>query len=130
MKMRKCDRCGYITPERIETVISVNQAMERIGELILDAVNALTGKKEKYKLAKINGEEIDLCPNCQKSLKNWMKYGQAIKKVSETIPPDEIKHNGKTYKLEKNEEKPAVEEINIRTNAAGIAEENIPKFGD
>lgn len=123
MKMRKCDRCGNLTPERIETVTSYNQAIERIGEIIQDAVNALTGKSEKYMLMKINGEEIDLCPNCQKSLKAWMRHGQPSKKVTETIPPDEIK-------LEKNEEKPAVEEINIRTNAAGIAEENIPKFGD
>ncbi len=113
MKIIKCDRCGNLTPERIETITSLNQAACRLTEVIQDAVNALTGKSEKYKLAKINGEEIDLCPNCQKSLKNWMKYGQAIKKVIETIPPDEIKHNGKTYKLEKNEEKPAVNEINI-----------------
>ena len=130
MKMRKCDRCGNLTPERIETVTSFNQAMSRIGELMLDAVNALTGKSEKYMLMKTNGEEIDLCPDCQKSLKKWMKHGQAIKEIKENIPPDEIVRNGNTYKLKTEEEKPAVEEINIRTNAAGISEENIPKFGD
>ena len=123
MKIRKCDRCGNLTPERIETVKSVYDVMAKLAEGINDAVDLITGKGQKYKMARMNGEEIDLCPDCQKSLKKWMKHGQAIKKVKETIPPDEIK-------LEKNEEKPAVEEINIRTNAAGIAEENIPKFGD
>ena len=123
MKIRKCDRCGNLTPERIETVKSVYDVMAKLAEGIVDAVDLLTGRSQKYKMTRMNGEEIDLCPDCQKSLKKWMKHGQAIKKAKETIPPDEIK-------LEKDEEKPAVEEINIRTNAAGIAEENIPKFGD
>lgn len=123
MKMRKCDRCGNLTPEKRETVKSVYDVMAKLAEGIVDAVDLITGRSQKYKMTRMNGEEIDLCPDCQKSLKKWMKNAQAIKKVKETIPPDEIK-------LEKNEEKPAVEEINIRTNAAGIAEENIPKFGD
>ena len=125
MKIRKCDRCGNLFQERIETVKSVYDIMAKLAEGINDAVDLITGKGQKYKMTRMNGEEIDLCPDCQKSLKKWMKHGQAIKEIKETIPPDEIVHNGKTE-----EEKPAVEEINIRTNAAGIAEENIPKFGD
>ena len=125
MKIRKCDRCGNLTPERIETVKSVYDIMAKLAEGINDAVDLITGKGQKYKMTRMNGEEIDLCPDCQKSLKKWMKHGQAIKEIKENISPDEIVHNGKTE-----EEKPAVEEINIRTNAAGIAEENIPKFGD
>ena len=115
MKMRKCDRCGNLTPERIETVTSFNQAMSRIGELVLDAVNALTGKSEKYMLMKTNGEEIDLCPDCQKSLKAWMR----------------CKHPEETAE----EKQHAVEEIHItdtepKEPCQNIENENMPKFGE
>lgn len=112
MKMRKCDRCGDLTPERIETVTSLNQAACRLMEVIQDAINTFTGKSEKYRLMKINGEEIDLCPDCQKSLKAWMR----CKHPKETT--EETPH--------------AVEEIHItdeeRRNAGPC--ENIPKFGE
>ena len=36
------------------------------------AVDLITGKGQKYKMTRMNGEEIDLCPDCQKSLKKWM----------------------------------------------------------
>lgn len=112
MKILKCDRCGHLMPERKETVVSLGDMFTALGEVINDAVNLLTGKAQRYEIAKRDGEKIDLCPDCQKSLNNWMKYGKTLKKIKETIPPDEIIHNGQIYELKK-EEKPAVNEISI-----------------
>ena len=115
MKMRKCDRCGNLNPERIETVKSVYDVMAKLAEGINDAVYLLTGKDQKYKMTRMNGEEIDLCPDCQKSLKAWMR----------------CKHPEETA-----EEKPhAVEEIHItdtepREPCRNIENENMPKFGE
>ena len=128
MKVRKCDRCGKIIEPEVKKARSISEMLGDITKTITDAVCVLTGVTIYSVYA--DKEPADLCKECMKSFNNWMKYGQAIKEIKETIPPDEIVRNGKTYKLKTEEEKPAVEEINIRTNAAGIAEENIPKFGD
>lgn len=114
MKIAKCDRCGKIIEIKPKKAGSITEMLGKITETLSEAVHVMTGVTI-YRIY-ADREPADLCETCQKSFEAWMRYGQEIRKARVRKP--------------QKEEKPAVEEINIRTNAAGIAEENIPKFGD
>lgn len=112
MKIAKCDRCGKIIEIKPQKAGSITKMLGDLSKSITEAFHVMTGVTI-YRIY-ADREPADLCETCQKSFEVWMRYGQRKAKVRKP----------------QNEAKPAVEEINIRTNAAGIAEENIPKFGD
>lgn len=111
MNIKKCDRCGKIIEPEVKKGQSITRMLGDISETISKTICLMTGVTIYSVYA--DKEPADLCRACEKSFKDWMKSG------SVSQHPEVAK-----------EEKPAVEEINIRTNAAGIAEENIPKFGE
>lgn len=110
MKIKKCDRCGEIINYKETEAPSLAKAFENIGKSITEAVCFMTGVKIYSVYA--GKEPADLCPACENSFKQWMAYGLKIKKIKETVTPDEIIRDGKRYKLEKEtepEEKPETE---------------------
>lgn len=98
MNIKKCDRCGEILNYTEEKAAFI-KAFESIGASISTYCRIMSGVTTYHVYA--NEKLADLCPACEKSFKEWMAYGQKIKKIKETVTPDEIIRDGKRYKLEK-----------------------------
>ena len=83
MTIKKCDRCKQeIASNKINILIQLSGCINEV-------IDTLTGKPKIRLIDKNTGNELDLCPYCIDSLQKWMKYGQKIGEIRETIPPDE-----------------------------------------
>ena len=88
MRISKCDRCGEIIDAPKENVFDI------LSRVVKQAFN-----NNSVDLKLSDGEtQLDLCPNCQKKLDDWFKFGRKLAKVVEQVPPDEIIRNGIHYK--------------------------------
>lgn len=79
MNIKRCDRCG-------EEIRYNGNWLDALAETIQKAVNGLTGKPD-LRLTDVNsGKELDLCEDCQKSLRTWMSEKHP-EKHQEKNPP-------------------------------------------
>lgn len=65
MNIKRCDRCG-------EEIRYNGNWLDDLAETIQKAFNGLTGKPTLRLTDANSGKELDLCEDCQKSLRAWM----------------------------------------------------------
>ena len=79
MNIKRCDRCG-------EEIRYNGNWLAALAETIQKAVDELTGKPDLRLWDANNLKELDLCEDCQKSLRTWMSEKHP-EKHQEKNPP-------------------------------------------
>ena len=84
MNIKRCDRCD-------KEIKCNGNWLYSLAETIQKAVNGLTGKPTLRLTDANSGKELDLCEDCQKSLRIWMKEGHPEKHPEEKIKTPKVR---------------------------------------
>lgn len=84
MKFKRCDRCNV----EIEEKRGWAKAVEFLTNAATQISAAMRGEGKEFECHLYRGDEpADLCPDCQKSLQEWMKAGAKSQHQNEQQEP-------------------------------------------
>lgn len=84
MKFKRCDRCN----REIEEKKGWAKAVEFLKNSVTQISAAMRGEPIDFEYQLYRGEEpADLCPDCQKSLQEWLKAGSKSQHQNEQQEP-------------------------------------------